>query len=59
MDAPGGTGKTFLVNLVLAKVRQSGKKTLAVAASGIAANLLNDGKTVHSTFKLPLVVSLE
>ncbi|XP_068994247.1 uncharacterized protein [Neodiprion pinetum] len=59
LDAPGGTGKTFLVNLLLAKVRQSGRKALAVASSGIAATLLNGGKTAHSTFKLPLAVSLE
>lgn len=44
---------------MLAKVRQSGKKAVAVASSGIAATLLNDGKTAHSTFKLPLAVSLE
>lgn len=53
LDAPGGTGKTFLANLVLAKVRQSGKNGLAVASSGIAATLLNNGKAAHSTFKLP------
>lgn len=58
MDAPGGTGKTFLANLLLAKVRQSGKKALAVASSGIAATLLNGGKTAYSTFKLPLAVSV-
>lgn len=59
LDAPGGTGKTFLANLILAQVRQSRKIALAVASSGIAATLLNDGKTAHSTFKLPLTVSLE
>lgn len=59
LDAPGGTGKTFLANLILAKVRQSGKIALAVASSGIAATLLSDGKTAHSTFKLPLTISLE
>lgn len=59
LDAPGGTGKTFLANLILAHVRQSGKIALAVASSGIAATLLSDGKTAHSTFKLPLTVSLE
>ncbi|GBP64050.1 hypothetical protein EVAR_44133_1 [Eumeta japonica] len=31
----------------------------AVASSGIAATLLNDGKTAHSTFKLPPTVLLE
>lgn len=59
LDAPGGTGKTFLINLLLAQVRQSGKIALAVASSGIAATLLSGGKTAHSTFKLPLSVSLE
>ncbi|GBP12989.1 ATP-dependent DNA helicase pif1 [Eumeta japonica] len=59
LDAPGGTGKTFLANLILAKIRQSGKIAIAVASSGIAATLLKDGKTAHSTFKLPLSVNLE
>ena len=59
MDAPGGTCKTYFVNLILAKVRQSGRKALTVASSGIAATLLNVVKTIHSTFKLPLAVSLE
>ena len=25
LDAPGGTGKTFLINLILAKLRSEGK----------------------------------
>lgn len=54
LDAPGGTGKTFLINLLLAKVRYGGKIALAVASSGIAATLLVGGRTAHSTFKLPL-----
>lgn len=54
IDAPGGTGKTFLINLLLAKVRQQKKIALAVASSGIAATLIEGGRTVHSTFKLPL-----
>lgn len=59
LNAPGGTGKTFLANLILAKIRQSGKIAIAVASSGIAATLLKDGKTAHSTLKLPLSVNLE
>jgi len=54
LDAPGGTGKTFLLNLILAKVRHSSKIALAVASSGIAATLLTGGRTAHSAFKLPL-----
>lgn len=54
LDAPGGTGKTFLINLILAKVRADGDIILAVASSGIASTLLAGGRTAHSAFKLPL-----
>ncbi|XP_074109302.1 uncharacterized protein LOC141534058 [Cotesia typhae] len=54
LDAPGGTGKMFLINLLLAKIRSEKKIALAVASSGIAATLINGGKTAHSAFKLPL-----
>ena len=54
LDAPGGTGKTFLLNLLLAKVRSNHGIALAVASSGIAATLLEGGKTAHAAFKLPL-----
>ena len=40
IDGPGGTGKTFLYNTLLAKIRSEGKIGIAVATSGIAANLL-------------------
>ncbi|XP_045456077.1 uncharacterized protein LOC123665891 [Melitaea cinxia] len=56
LDAPGGTGKTFIINLLLAKVRFDRKIALAVASSGIAATLLKGGRTAHSTFKLPLKI---
>ncbi|XP_057341623.1 ATP-dependent DNA helicase pif1-like [Microplitis mediator] len=54
LDAPGGTGKTFLINLLLAKIRSEKSIAIAVASSGIAATLIDGGKTAHSTFKLPL-----
>ena len=54
LDAPGGTGKTFLINLILAKLRSEGKIALATASSGIAATLLTGGRTLHSMFKVPL-----
>ncbi|XP_067943301.1 uncharacterized protein [Watersipora subatra] len=54
LHAPGGTGKTFVTNLTLAKVRESGKIALAVASSGIAATLLPGGRTAHSALKLLL-----
>ena len=54
LDAPGGTGKTFVTNLLMAKIRQQKKIVAAVASTGIAAQLLVGGRTSHSTFKLPL-----
>ncbi|UYV67586.1 hypothetical protein LAZ67_5001306 [Cordylochernes scorpioides] len=55
LDAPGGTRKTFLINLLLlTKVRSTGDIALSTASSGIAATLLHGGRTAHSTFKLPL-----
>jgi hypothetical protein len=36
LDAPGGTGKTFLLNLILAKIRSQQKVAIATASSGIA-----------------------
>lgn len=57
IEGPGGTGKTFLYNLLLAKVRSEGEIALAVASSGIAALLLDGGRTAHSMFKIPINIS--
>lgn len=54
LDAPGGTGKTFVISLILAKVRSQKNIALAIASSGIAATLLDGGRTAHSALKLPL-----
>ncbi|SGY56765.1 BQ5605_C006g04169 [Microbotryum silenes-dioicae] len=54
IDAPGGTGKTFLEKTILAWIRSEGKYALAVASSGIAALLLPKGRTAHSRFKIPI-----
>lgn len=54
LDAPGGTGKTFVMNCLLAYVMQNNDIALAVASSGIAATLLKLGRTAHSRFKLPI-----
>ena len=54
LDARGGTGKTFLLSLILATIRSQNKIALAIASSGIAATLLDGGRTAHSALKLPL-----
>ena len=53
VDAPGGTGKTYTFNAILDAVRAKGDIALAVASSGIAAILLQKGRTFHSRFKAP------
>ena len=47
LDAPGGTGKTFLFNTLLSKFRSSGDIVVAVSSSGISAMLLAGGRTAH------------
>jgi len=54
LDGPGGTGKTFVQNVVLAKVRADGEVALAVATTGIAATLLTGGRTAHTRFGIPI-----
>ncbi|GFV15904.1 ATP-dependent DNA helicase [Trichonephila clavipes] len=54
IDAPGGTGKTFLLSLILATIRSQNNIALAIASSGIAATLLDGGRTTHSAWKLLL-----
>ena len=61
VDAQGGTGKTFVLNAILAAVRLMDDRSiaLAVGATGIAANLLHLGRTLHSRFKVPLNINEE
>ncbi|KAL3110848.1 hypothetical protein niasHT_014785 [Heterodera trifolii] len=43
----GGAGKTFTYNKIIAKVKTAGLNFLPMAATGIAAELLYEGQTVH------------
>ena len=55
LEVPDETGKTFLFNLILAKMRSEGKIALVTASSRIAATLLvTGGCTLYRTFKIPL-----
>ena len=53
IDAPGGSGKTFLCNVLLAYARKQDKIALATALSGIAATLMTKGTTFHQRFGAP------
>lgn len=54
LNAPGGTGKTFLMSLALAAVHARLDIAVAVATSGMAATLLEGCRTAHSALKFPL-----
>ena len=54
LDAPGGCGKTFLANVVLAYIRKSGDIAIATALTSIAATLLKLGMTFHKKFGIPI-----
>ncbi|XP_076058597.1 ATP-dependent DNA helicase Pif1-like [Oratosquilla oratoria] len=55
VNAAGGTGKTFVLNLLLDTVRSQGKIGLALASSSIAATVLHGCRTAHNMFKIPLM----
>ena len=59
VEGPGGSGKTFFYNVLLAEIRGKGLGAAAVASSGIAALLLRGGRTAHATLKLPIRASVE
>ena len=58
IDARGGTGKTYVLNAILSasRILENGSVALAVGSTGIAADLLQLGRTFHSRFKAPLNV---
>ena len=53
-NASGGTGETHTINVILDYLRSQNKIALATAVSGIAANLMNNGQSLHSRGKIPL-----
>jgi hypothetical protein len=60
IDGPGGTGKSFLYNTLIRYTIGVLKKTvIVVASSGIAALILQEGRTAHSTFKIPFSIHSE
>jgi len=54
VDGLGGIGKTFLYSCLLSIMRAQGRVAIVVASSGIAALLLDEGRTAHSRFKIPV-----
>lgn len=59
LDGPGGTGKSFLLQLLLHHERKDGFLPLATASTGIASTLLPGCRTVHSRFRVPINITAE
>jgi len=53
-----GTGKTFLISLILSTIRSRNNIVLTIASFGIAATLLYGLRTAHSTLKLPFNIQI-
>lgn len=49
-----GTGKTLFANFVACSLRSMGKLVICVAASALAASLLEGGHTAHHTLHIPI-----
>ncbi|GJJ68098.1 ATP-dependent DNA helicase PIF1 [Entomortierella parvispora] len=54
VDVPGGTGKSFLYNRLIAHFLDHQQDVIPVASAGIAALVLTGGRTAHSTFNIPI-----
>lgn len=57
VNASGGTGKTLLLNSIISFLKLQFKNVIVVSSSDVAAILLIDAATPHSTFKIPLDIS--
>jgi len=51
LTGKAGTGKTFIVKHAIDKLKEVGKKLVAIAPTGVAANNLG-GQTIHSMFSI-------
>ena len=58
LDAPGGTGKTFVLNCLMNAVRADGCIVIATALSAVASMLLEGGTTLHSRLKVATLFSI-
>ena len=59
LDAPAGSGKTFLLQCILNMVRAEGDVVLVASTTGITALELDGGSTLHSLLKAPLKITAE
>ncbi|GBL72555.1 hypothetical protein AVEN_127828-1 [Araneus ventricosus] len=56
LDGPAGTKKTFVYSTLIHIIIGKGDQVTSVVSTGIAATLLDGGRTAHSVFKIPLML---
>ncbi|CEP22527.1 unnamed protein product [Cyberlindnera jadinii] len=54
-NAPGGSGKTYIENLIVRKLRLQNRVVATCASTGIGSLLLDNGSTAHRLFSIPVV----
>lgn len=54
--APAGCGKTFLINSILTTAKRMNRRIVPCASSALAASLLGNCRTAHTTFAIPISV---
>jgi hypothetical protein len=54
--APAGCGKTFLINSILTTAKGLNRRIVPCASSALAASLLGNCRTAHTTFGIPFIV---
>ena len=59
LNAPGGTGKTFTLNVLVTWMITENLKVASSATSGIGATLLFLDQTTHHRFKLPIAPHMD
>lgn len=57
IDGPGGSGKTYVYANLIHFMNGIGGKVITAASTGIAANRLHGGRTVHSLYGLPIAIN--
>ncbi|GBM57929.1 hypothetical protein AVEN_206002-1 [Araneus ventricosus] len=58
LDVPGGTGKTFLINCILAEIRSKRHIALAVASSGRNSSFHTFGWWSNRSFSITVTTKL-
>ncbi|CAG9839864.1 unnamed protein product [Diabrotica balteata] len=54
IDAPAGCGKIYIQRILILYAKSKSIVCLSTAFTGIAASLMEGGRTIHNLFKLPL-----